>query len=618
MTDYQRSFICGLLYGYFADKPKLAVSDWCASNLRFNEPDNHGPFTTTAREFIREPLDSFSDARITDTVLIWASQTGKTGAIMGGAAWTLINEPLRIFWVMPTRDKVRAFSSTRWTPLVMTSRCFDGLIPTGVRRHDFAKLQQNIGGSHIDFVWGGSPAALSSDPARMVIQDEVDKFDEAGKEAGSMELADFRAKRFANPKRIKTTTPTVDSGPGWQAFLKTDQRRRYMPCPECGKFVVFVWAREFTVFKLTGEEAYVTWDQEARREDGTWNFQRVMDTARAICPFCGFGIRDGHKTKMDREGIWRPTNADAAPGHRGYHLPSMYASSVETSFGRLAVKFLQAKQGMLGLQAFITNELAEPWLNQESRDSIIEIISPPDAAPIEGSANILTADYQLLSPHLWYVCHQWNGHSRLLEFGCLDSFDELRKVQLKHKVEDNHVGLDSGHAAIDVYNACLRWGILNKSAHPPLWIGWLPMKGFDRREQWRTRNNQTVRPFTVGNATLSSGGVRLPLIEFSTNHLKDMLDRLRFGRTPWRWELCSRIDDEYRRHQDAEYKKPVYNPQTRRVSFVWVKRSRVWPDHLRDATLMNITLALLHRKLPLEMDAELEKTPVKTPFKKAA
>jgi len=121
-------------------------------------------------------------------------------------------------------------------------------------------------------VWSNSPAALASIPARVVILDEVDKFNEGGrKEADAVNLAEQRTKTFSNPKRIKTSTPTLSDGLIWQEFAKTDQRRRFMPCPHCGKLVLFAWSKAFTVFPLTGNEAFIKWDSKARRpKDNSW------------------------------------------------------------------------------------------------------------------------------------------------------------------------------------------------------------------------------------------------------------------------------------------------------------------------------------------------------------
>jgi len=621
MTPTQRNFLIRLALGLFADRPRESVSAWAERELQFNEPDNRGPFTLLGREYVREPLDAWGDPLITDQVLVFGSQTGKTGSIMGGAAWMIHNDPARLFWVMPTRDVVRKFSRTRWIPMLKSSASLARLIPTGARRYDFATLEQQIGNAIIDLIWSNSPSALASVPARVVILDEVDKFAEGGnKEADAVSLAQQRTKNFPTPKRVKTSTPTLSDGLIWREFLKTDQRRRYLPCPLCKKSVVLAWNKDYTVFKpLTGAEAYIVWDKEARRADGSWDLDRVERSARAQCPHCGGAILDGHKTLMDRAGEWRPT-ATAARGYRGWHLSSLYALGPETTFGKLAVKFLQAIVSLEGLQGFINGDLAEPWTNQETSGERLEIIVGDDAPPVSGAVPILTVDHQETSPHFWYIVRAWEtaeieidkrkkrlgtGHSRLIDFGSLDTWEQVRAKQQEHQISDNHVTIDSGHEASVVYEHCLRWGALARRPHAvPFFVGWTPSKGFpDRVEPWIDKKTKLPRPFQLGKAAIGHFRLELPLLEFNSPAIKDILERLRRGRTQWRWELSNKVDDTYFKHQDAEYKRPFYNRRTKRMLLVWAKRTNDWPDHLRDCEILQIVMAMLHELLPIATEA---------------
>lgn len=608
MKPNQQNHIATLLRSIFADRPVQSVADWCCEHLRFDEPENRGPFSLAGREYIREPLDSFADATISDQVQVFGSQTGKTAAIMGGAAWTTTWEPSRIFWVMPTRDTARSFSRTRWMPMLRNSPAMAALIPTGgQKRHDFATLQQQVGGGIVDMVWSNSPAALASIPARVVILDEVDKFDEGGRsEADAVNLAEQRTKDFATPKRIKTSTPTLTDGLIWQEFLKTDMRRRFVPCPHCGKFVVFGWAREFTIMPITGAEAFIRWDAEARREK-EWDLDRVERSARAECPHCRGHITDAHKTLCDRGGEWRPTSTKSARGYRGWHLPSLYSCKSECNFGRLAVKFLQAKRSLLGLQGFVNGDLAEPWENQDSRSERVEIIvrgAEADKPVGDQTVRLLTADVQAVSPYFWAVARDWTakGHSRLAWQGPLDTWEAIREKQLALGVADNHVLIDSGDGAQVVYDNCLRFGKLLSAAHTlPIWCGWMPGKGREREAKWTDPKTKLPRPFLFGSAALPHQRFRLPLLEFNGDALLDILSKLRRGPDKSggiRWELIECADETYFRHLDAKVKKAVTAGRTGRTEQLWCLRSRRWPDHLLDCELMQLALAMFHKLFP--------------------
>lgn len=613
MTPTHQCHILSIIAPYLAPRSAETVTDWSCAHVVFNEPNNTGPFNTHAREFIREPLDTFSNDEITDLIMAFGSQAGKTAMIMAGVSYTMITEPSRFLWVMPTGDNSKKFNKTRLTPQLKASPIISPLIPTGAARHNMTSSQMMLGGNIIDLVGSNSPANLASNPCRVVVQDEIDKFDEGGKEeASAINLADQRTKKFPNAKRVKTSTPTLSDGPIWQELLKTDMRRRFVPCPHCGKFVVFAWSKDFTVFKLTGDEAFVRWDKEAKREDGTWDLDRVKSSARFECSHCGGHIQDGQKTQMDRLGQWRPTK-QAARGFRGYHLPSLYAASVETSVGNLAVKFLQGIKSLEGLQGFINGDLAEPWENQESRGERVELMST-GPAPADAT-KLMTIDCQALSPYFWWLIRAWKaGDCVLVDWGHCDTEEELSQIQQDHLIPDHHVGIDSGDMAQTVYEYCLRHGATKRFSEKsgdsirtyPLFVGWLPMKGVTHRIHWVRKKGETPRPYFLGNAALPTGKVRLKLLEFAPDTIKEIHERLRAGKTRFKYEVNELADEEYFNHQDAEIKKRFYSSKTKRFVDTWVLRKKNWPNHLRDCELMQDVFAIMLGLLPWDEKVKAE------------
>lgn len=605
-----KTFLQSTISSFFADRPSQSPSNWCQANLIFDEPDNRGPFSLAGREYIREPLDCWADPTISDMVEVFGSQTGKTGGIMGGAAWSIVNEPARIFWVMPTRPTVQKFSRTRWLHMLMRSPATAALVPTGARRHEFSTFEQSIGNAIVDMVWSNSPATLAGTPARIVVLDEVDKFNTGGgKEADAVNLAEQRSKSFASPKRIKTSTPTLPQGLIWQEFGKTDQRRRFLPCPFCGKFVVLIWSKNYSVFKKTGEEASIEWDSEAKRKDGTWDLARVENSARFGCPHCGGHIRDGHKTAMDRAGVWRPTTT-AARGFRGWHLSSLYSASAECNAGKLAVKFLQAKNSLLGLQGFINGDLAEPYQAQDTLQERIELVTSKVEVTAEWR-KLLTVDCQAKAPFFWHVVRAWNGgNSNAVSAGPLDTWEEIRETQQRHTIPDVCVSIDSGFGAksdAEVYKTCVRFAELQETAAGKvLAIGWVPSKGMPSRKRWKDPATGLLIPWYLATVdpfvgTASAGQVCQTLFEFSGDFFKDILESLRGKKTGFKWSVSEDVSsDDYWRHLDSEVKTAVLNKRTGRVAHEWRKRSEHWPNHLMDCETLQIAFASFHKFFPLE------------------
>lgn len=633
MTTTQRARLSGLAVEIFEPPVNDLPSEWCEANVIIPPPQtkSSGMISFSGRDYIREPLNAWNAPGVTDLVLCFGSQLGKTTLIQCGVAYLACLAPTNIIWVMPSIELAESFSTTRWQPIVRATPAMARLIPTGGQnRHLFKKKEQMLGPSLLTFLGANSPANLSSRPARVVIQDEQDKFPQAKKrEADASDLADQRTKDADRPLRVKTSTPTFTTGPIWQEFTKGDQRRYWVPCPNCRKLVLLIWGKQYTVFPLNGSEAEITWDKEAKRPDGSWDLDRVHQSARARCPHCAGDIEDGKKTWMIREAngaMWKPSVPGQA-AFRTYHLPSWYAPGVQTSFGSLAVKFLRAKGSFAGLQGFINGEAAEPWENQDGRSERVEVIT---ARPLENAVRQLTADVQAVAPFFWWVVREWNqGRSRLVAAGWADDFEALRRVQLHFSVDPMDTMIDSGFNTQSVYDACagnsqrasgvLKYpcGIKFPPEGPgkgPVLVGWLPSKG--RADGFRaTTADGKIHPVGMSMAASAETNVLQPLAVFDTEHLRGMLMKMRKpgdGSNPWAvCELPAPLPteglpgvycvgpDEYWRHLDSHVLKTISAGKMGKTKTVWMKRHDRWPDHLTDCEIQQLALAFLWGRLTI-------------------
>lgn len=576
--------------------------DWCAENLYFDEPNNRGPFRLAGQEYIGDVLDDFANPLVADEVLVWGSQTKKTGTLMGGAAWAAVNDPCRFLWVMPSLTLAQSFSSTRLQPMFRASESIRKMIPTKAARHEFKRLEMRLGPSILNFTGSNSAANLASIPCRRVILDEVDKFDTQGgnQEADAVNLAEQRTKGQANPQRWKTSSPTLVEALIWQEFLKGNQCRYDVPCPACSKKVLLAWSAQYTILAKTGREAYVVWDKEARRADGSWDLDRVHRSARFQCPHCAGDILDSKKTWMVRDGVWTPTNLNASTGFVSRQLSSLYACSPETSCGNLALKFLNQKRSLLGLQGFINGDLAEPFQSQDTQGERIEIIRESVEVTAE-YVPLLTVDCQARAPYFWHVVRQWNkADSVAVSAGPLDTWDDVEAIQRNYKVQDRCVMPDSGHGAksdADVYRVCAEHGkLVRRQDKLPQHVGWIPAKGQPGRRRWRNAKGlmlpwrlQPIDPF---DGTTRGGRLEMSLFEFASDFFNDILDSLRRGEGGRKWEVLKSVaTEEYWRHLDGQIKAPVRNARTGYIVWTWIGRGKHWPDHMRDCEIMQVALA---------------------------
>lgn len=626
MTAVQKFWLAALIGRIWIPRSKATASQWCEEFLRFREPKCTGPFSLSGREYLREPLDNWGSLEVTDQAAVMGTRTGKTRILYGGIAYTVANDNVRVLFVKPkTKGTAGAEddAKNRFIPMLRASKPLAALIPSGPRRHDFKTAQQIIGGSIVDWTGSNSVGALASNPCSVVVQDETDKFnttrkrDEEGNvmEADASALADERCKEFSNPKRFKASTPTLLNGLIWQELLKSDLRRYFVPCPHCKKFIVFAWSKEFTLLPKTGSEAYVHWDSAAK-DGGKWDFDAVEASAHAVCPHCQGQIRDTHKAEMVRSGEWRPTQK-GLPNYRGYHLPSMYAAHRQCNFGKMAVRFLKSVNNLDGPRGFINSDLAEPYAAQDISTKRVEKVMQIEV--LAEWKKIMSVDCQAKSPHFWFVIRAYGGKEIIgLKGGPLETWDDVRSVQLASGVPDAGVIVDSGYGAKDdaeVYRTCADYGeqiedgVIAKIVH----IGWMPAKGMPGNRTWRDKETGLYlpyyyRPIDPYIGLRDAGNHSIEVFEFASDYFKDILQSLRNPRDPanakYRWSIHADLDtDEYHLHMRGEVKDDLKSPGRPK----WRIRHRYAKNHMFDCETMQVAAANAFGLLEIQEPKKEEK-----------
>src|SRR5262249_19159772 len=142
-----------------------------------------------------------------------------------------------------------------------------------------------------------SGTGLRSMPVKILLLDEVDKYPhDVDEEGDPIALAEERTSNFARKKILLTSSPTVKGlSTIEREFVATDQRRYFLPCPECGAMDWIRW------------------------ENIRWEADR-SDSARLACVACGALVEERWKTWMMDEANgaeWRPTAECADPLVRG-------------------------------------------------------------------------------------------------------------------------------------------------------------------------------------------------------------------------------------------------------------------------------------------------------------
>ncbi len=283
------------------------LTRWCEENIVFDERSPMpGPFRIDRFAFLREIHEVLSPEHPCREVTVRGSaQWGKTVSVIQPTlgAWHEYT-PLDSLIVHPTAAAATDWVDNKWLPM---RRQAPGLLAIfgdgrGTGDNKDAKFNQETlarNGS-LKVASAGSPADLTGTTRRLVVMDDLSKFDMTDK--GDPEaLAESRASAFEDAKILRVSTAMISGTCRiTRAFDRSDQRFYHVPCPHCGT------------------EAPLTWENFKARLD-----PERLHAAHFSCESCGGIITHADKEKIVQAGRWVASNP--AGDHPGFHLWRAYA-----------------------------------------------------------------------------------------------------------------------------------------------------------------------------------------------------------------------------------------------------------------------------------------------------
>lgn len=327
----------------FKPPPKMTVSEWADAErfLSAESSASPGRFKTEIVEYLREPMDMIGKPGIRRVTMMTSAQVGKSTFIENILGYFIHHDPCPILHVSPTLESMKMFSKERLAPMIRDCPALRPLVRDARSRDSGNTINsKTFPGGHIAMVGSNAPAGLASRPIRVLVADEVDRFEQsAGTEGDPLNLAVKRTTTYWNRVIAFVSTPVDKSTSRIEAeFLRGDQRYRWCPCPQCGEYQRLKWAQ-------------VRWD------DG------LPETAYYECEHNGCVWNDVDRRKAVREGEWR---AEAEfNGNVSYHLSQLYSPFAPLSDG--VRDFIDAKGNPQLLKTWVNTFLGETWEERGKR-----------------------------------------------------------------------------------------------------------------------------------------------------------------------------------------------------------------------------------------------------------
>lgn len=567
----------------FKPPERYTVSEW-ADNFRVltSVSAEPGRWRTNRTPYLKEPMDRFTDPLIEKIVLCFGAQLGKTETELNMIGYALDQTSSPTMMVYPTDTIAKFASDKRVQPMIKSVKSISDKFDENSK---LLELDFN-NGNYMVLVGANSPSSLSSRSIKYLFFDEIDKYPAfAGKEADPIKLATERTKTFVDKKIVMVSTPTVESGNIWQAFMSANERRQYyVPCPHCG-------VSQTLKFKQ------IKWPEEHND-----NADMIRDTAYYECEHCGERIYDKHKMEMLRRGEWRAVNESQSKVRSvSYHLSSIYSPWV--TFGDVAYEFKNSKGAPATLMNFINSWLAEPWKSSKTKSTqnmeFTQSNYPCGVVPDKAVLLIASVDVQL--DHFWWEVRAYapGVKSYLIDYGQASTWEDLEEIIINREYPSEYgeprqvmkAGIDSGFRTDEVYQFCSRF--------PEVCI---PVKG--------SSNHSTMAaPYTM--TSLEKGVVGgLKLYVLNTDYWKDFIfaRMIRLADEDGTIHLYKECPQEYSDHLRSEEKQEIRNVKTGAVTVQWKPLTSHPVNHLLDTCTYNAAVADIAGVKYLVEPADYEET----------
>lgn len=547
-----------------------------------------GRFRISSSPWLREPMEEVANPRTNIISIMAPIQSGKTLWAEICSAWQLVNDPsptmilhqkdgdAEYYWtnrLRPFYEKIKAVARLFHHDRFQTKKDSANFLNGAKFLFKGAWNKKNLQGHTLRNVWGDETWQWPAGH-QVEVEARVDSF-------GFNSLCCFYSQ--AGEEDDDTDN----------RFKSTDQREWNYLCPECKETHPFEWSQ-------------VEWSPEAKRADGTYNFNLVRSSAIYKCK-CGHEFEDSNRNRkrMNAKGVYVVGNPDAPKGNVGFHWNALCCKS----WGVLAEIYLRAKGlarrgDMDTLKQFWQKRLAVSW-EDNLEDFVLDIepssydprepwerggilhrtggirlrAMPVNEADFEGdpeglsaakeayretmrgsvALRFLTVDVQ--QDHFWAVVREWapDGSSRLCEWRggregdkALLSWDDLESMRKEWGVNPGLTFVDNGFDTSGVNMECAKRGWFALQGHArPTFVHriWKKVSGGKKKKVPVDRYYSPTRRVPFSKSLIAR------VVYWSNLNIKDTLARLRSNQDESEgatWEVFDGVEKEYLKQLDSE------------------------------------------------------------------
>lgn len=467
--------VLGTLAAALRPVPRMAVSE-CAERHRIVSAESGsrhpGAWRNARAPHLVEIMDALgSDDPAEDVVFVASAQVGKSETAINWFLHVVEQEPGPMIIVLPSHDEAVKYVRTKLQPAIdetpaLRARVLE--LTSRAERGSTASYKRFRGG-YAQITFAGSSKGLQMLSARYTIGDEVSEWPATAGERGDP-VAQLKKRTEIyerDRKRLWCSTPSILGLCRITAdYERSDQRRRYVPCPACGAYQVLSFE-------------HLKWESE------TWPHRAWFE-----CRANGCVIEPVHKDRMMAAGVWIATAGEDGPPPavpadeiaawrarvvptrvRGFHIWKAY--SLFSSWDSIVAEWIEAQSGHERMRVFTQQVLGEPWEDRGDAPDAEQLLarrvaeirrSQPPAGPV-----VFTGATDVQGNRLEWAVWGWSeGMTRwLADWGVIEGDPNGPAVWAEHDrvmercrfapggsgdIEVEAWAVDSGYASQAVYD----------------------------------------------------------------------------------------------------------------------------------------------------------------------
>lgn len=445
--------------------PKLDLVEWADTYRHL--PDNSaepGLWKTHRVEPCRQPMLSVSDPLCKEVTVMCCIQLMKTELMLNTALYYMHQEPSPIMYVAEKASMAEAWSKERLVKSVSATPVIADIFSGNRRGEGNTITQKQFPGGQISIVSANNPGDLAMRACRIMLFDEIDKYEAnvgsgkggEGGEGDALVIAWGRATTYGDrAKKVAACSPTIaNKSRIEQEYFKSNMSVYIQPCKHCGHAKTLTWLDV----------------QIPKNEKGEFDHTQ----AKIMCSECGTLWSEGDRLYSIRNGYWEATKPEVT-WHHGYKVASL--ASPFTPVTTLAKEFKDAQGNPQSLKAFYNTRMAETWKevgDQPDWERMYERRETYKTGTIPRGALLLTCGFDVQKDYLtWEIVgwgrkkESWSIDSGLIQGAISEDSTKEELAKFCDQMIANESGIhmpisriciDSGYETQEVYAFCRDYG----------------------------------------------------------------------------------------------------------------------------------------------------------------